>query len=190
MPGRSAAMAVPPTPLAAVTRGVLAGAAGTAAFDALLFWRYRRGGGAEPPLAWETSAGVQDWEQAPAPALVGKRLVEGLLQLRLAPGRARLVNNVTHWAFGVLNGAGYGVVAGSLPRPRTSYGLLFGAAVWSGGYVVLPLAKLYKPIWKYDAMVLAGDLGAHLLYGATTAAAFGLLSRAGGSHRAQAPCPR
>jgi hypothetical protein len=42
--------------------------------------------------------------------------------------------------------------------------------------MVLPLAKLYEPIWKYDLKVLANDLSAHHLYGLTTAAAFRLLS--------------
>jgi hypothetical protein len=165
------------TPIAAVALGLLAGTAGTAAMDALLFYRYRRGGGTEDAERWESSAGVGGWDQAPAPAIVGKRIVEGLFQTELPPARARLVNNVTHWAFGIANGAVYGIVAGSLRRPRAVYGIPFGASVWAGGYVVLPLAKLYKPIWEYDAKTLAEDLSAHLLYGLTTAGAFELLTR-------------
>ena len=90
-------------------------------------------------------AGLNSWEEAPAPAHVGKRLIEGLFQIELPPQRARLVNNVTHWAFGIANGAAYGLVAGSLPTSRVSYGLPFGAVVWANGYVVLPAAKLYEP---------------------------------------------
>lgn len=165
------------TPAAAILAGLLAGAAGTAAFDALLYQRYRRGGGTEGAVAWETSAGVTDWEKAPAPAQVGRRLFSGLFQLELPPSRARLVNNVTHWGFGIVSGAGYGIVAGSLRRPRVLYGLPFGASVWAGGYVVLPLAKLYKPIWDYDLKTLAGDLSGHLVYGLGTAASFRVLTR-------------
>jgi hypothetical protein len=40
---------------------------------------------------------------------------------------------------------------------------------------VLPLVKLYKPIWEYDRTTLAKDLSAHLVYGIGTAAAFRLL---------------
>jgi uncharacterized membrane protein YagU involved in acid resistance len=76
----------------------------------------------------------------------------------------------------VLGGAQYGLIAGSLPRQRISYGLLFGAAVWAAGYVVLPAAKLYKPIWEYDRKTLAKDLSAHLVYGLATATAMRLLS--------------
>jgi hypothetical protein len=161
-----------PTPVSAVVRGLVAGAIGTAAMDVLLFARYRHGGGKSRFAEWESSAGVKSWEDAPAPALVGKRLVEGLFQIELPPRRARLVNNVMHWAFGIANGAGYGLVAGSLPRPRIFYGLPFGATVWASGYVVLPAAKLYEPIWKYDVKTLADDLSAHLTYGLATAAAW------------------
>ena len=164
------------TPLGAVARGLAAGALGTVAMDVSLFARYRRGGGDGRFAPWEFSSGVGDWEQAPAPAQVGKRLVEGLFQLKLPPERAALVNNVTHWAYGMLGGAQYGLVAGSLRSPRIRYGLPFGASVWAASYAVLPAAKLYKPIWKYDLPTLAKDLGAHLVYGLTTATALRSLS--------------
>jgi Protein of unknown function (DUF1440) len=155
-------------------RGLVAGAVGTAAMDALLFAGYRRGGGKTRFAHWELSAGLKSWDEAPAPAQVGKRLVEGLLDIELEPQHARLVNNVTHWAFGMVNGAGYGLVAGSLPRAPIVYGLPFGATVWASGYVVLPAAKLYQPIWTYDVKTLADDLSAHLVYGLVTAAAWRL----------------
>jgi hypothetical protein len=164
------------TPLGAIGRGLLAGAAGTAAMDTLLFARFRRAGGAGGFPAWETSQGLSAWEDAPAPAQVGKRLVEGLFQVQLPPARARLANNVTHWAYGMLGGAQLGVLAGSLPRLRLRHGLPFGAAVWGAGYVILPAAGLYEPIWAYDLRTLAGDLGAHLVYGLATAAALQVLS--------------
>ena len=165
-------------PLGAVVRGLVAGAVGTAAMDALLFARYRRDGGDSDFESWESSDGLNSWDEAPAPAQVGKRLVEGLFQRDLAPERARLVNNVTHWTYGMLGGAQYGLLAGSLKAPRVWYGLPFGAGVWATGYVVLPAAKLYKPIWDYDRITLAKDLTAHLVYGASTAVALQLLAGA------------
>ena len=167
------------TPLGAVARGAIAGAVGTAAMDALLYRRYKRGGGTTQLADWELSSGVRDWEQAPAPAIVGKRLFEGLFARELKPDRASLVNNVTHWATGVGAGASYGLFAGSLRRPRVALGLPFGATVWATGYVVLPAAGLYKPIWEYDGLTLAKDLSAHLVYGLVTASTFALLSRLG-----------
>jgi hypothetical protein len=164
------------TPLGGVISGLVAGAIGTVAMDSLLFARYRRGGGDSSPTAWEFSSGLSSWENAPAPALVGKRLVEGLFGCELAPRHAALVNNITHWATGILGGTQYGVVAGSLRTPRIRYGLPFGAGVWGAGYVILPAAKLYQPIWEYDRTTLAKDLSAHLVYGLGTATVFRLLS--------------
>ena len=145
--------------------------------DAFLYARYRRDGGDSSAAAWESSAGLTSWEEAPAPAHVGKRLVEGLFGIELRPTLVRLVNNAMHWGYGIANGVLYGIVAESLPRPRTLYGLPFGATVWAGDYVILPAAKLYKPIWEYDAKTLADDLSAHLVYGLATAMALRLLPR-------------
>jgi hypothetical protein len=164
------------TPLGAIARGVIAGAVGTAAMDVLLFARYRKGGGEDSFRPWEFSPGLDDWEKAPAPAQVGKRLYEGLFEQELPVRHAALVNNITHWGYGILGGVQYAIAAGSLARPRVLYGLPFGASVWAASYVILPAAKLYKPIWEYDRKTLAKDLSAHLLYGFTTASAMHLLS--------------
>ncbi|MFF8553652.1 hypothetical protein ACF058_12550 [Streptomyces sp. NPDC015501] len=176
------------TPLGAVARGMLAGAAGTLAMDALLYLRYRRGGGDEGFVPWETAASLRDWKDAPAPAQVGRRLVEGLFQREVGPRWARSANNATHWAYGMLAGAQYGLVAGSLARPRIGYGIPLGAGLWGTGYAVLPAAGLYRPITEYDRATLAKDLGAHLLYGLTTAAVFAVL-RAGCSSRRAGRAP-
>jgi uncharacterized membrane protein YagU involved in acid resistance len=64
---------------------------------------------------------------------------------------------------------------------KVRHGLVLGATVWSARYVVLPLAKLYPPIWEYDAKVLARDLSDHLMYGVTAAGTERLLAgRRGG----------
>ncbi len=177
--GRASQPAV--SPLAAVVRGLVAGAAGTLAMDALWFARYRRGGGGSTFPKWEFSLDVNSWDQAPAPAQVGQRMVEGLFKREIPVSRAELVNNVTHWGYGLLGGLQYGIVVGSLHHPRIRYGVPFGASVWGASYVVLPAAKLYKPIWEYDKKTLAKDLSAHLVYGVGTATAFELLSRSNGT---------
>jgi Protein of unknown function (DUF1440) len=164
------------TPVGAVARGLAAGAVGTLAMDLLLFARYKRGDGKSSLREWELSEGIESWEQAPAPAQVGRRLVEGLFQRTLPDRWAPLVNNITHWGYGIVNGAPYGLVVGSLPGSRVWFGLPFGAGVWGSGYVVLPAMGLYQQIWEYDRRTLANDLSAHLVYGLTTAAAFRLLS--------------
>jgi len=164
------------TPLAAVAAGLLAGAVGTAAMDTVRYVRHRRTGGTESPLAWELGP-VETWEPAPDPGQVAKRVIEGFTQRKLPDRWAWLTSTAAHWAYGSAAAALYGILAGSLRRPHAAYGLPFGTVVWATGYVVLPEAGLYQPIWDYDAKTLARDLSAHLAYGAGTGATFWLVAK-------------
>ena len=168
----------PISPLSAVAGGMLAGAVGTSAWTRALpevspRRRYREPTGLEvrarPGLGG--SPGPRTGRQARGRGLHPARAT-GSLGL----GRQH------HRALGLRIDGG-----GTLRCPRriaaqaaVLYGLPFAAAVWASGYVVLPQAGLYEPIWKYDARTLAWDLGAHLTYGAGTGTAFWLLT---GSHR-------
>jgi hypothetical protein len=160
-----------PTPIGHVVRGVVAAAIGTVAFDAVQYVEYRSGGGTLSFWRWEWSEGVVTWDDAPAPAHVGKRLIEGLFQRQLPASRARLTSNVMHWAYGAGWGGLLGLTAGSVRVSPLRLGPFFGAGVWASGYVVLGAMGLYKPIWTYPPRVLARDLGNHLVYGTTTGAA-------------------
>jgi hypothetical protein len=163
------------TPVGAIARGTAAGVVGTMAFDLWLYLQYRRGHGAEQFPDWEFSADVTGWDNAPAPAQVGRRLIDGAFETELPDSRAALVNNIAHWAYALSGAVAFGVVAGSLRRPRTAYGLIFGALMWLSGYVILPPMHLYKRITEYDRKTLGKDLLAHLVYGTTTAAVFSRL---------------
>ena len=166
----------PMTPLAAVVVGLLAGAAGTVCLDTVHYLKYRRAGGADSAVAWEF-APVENWEVAPAPGQVAKRLLEGFTQRKIPDRAAWITSTIAHWAYGSAAGAAYGLLAGSLPEPHPGYGVPYGAAVFAGDYIALPAAGLYKPIWEYDAKTLAWDLSAHLAYGAGTGTAFWLLTK-------------
>ena len=163
--------------IASTTRGVAASALGTLAMDASLYRRYRHDGGTAQFPAWESSAGLTSWEDAPAPALVAERLLEALLGREISPRNARVLNNATHWAFGLATGAAYGLIFGSRRQRKLWDGIAFGTVVWTGGYVVLPALGVYKPIWRYSVATLGKDLSAHLVFGTATAAAFQLLGR-------------
>ena len=162
--------------LGATVRGVAAAAPGTLAMDASLYRRYRHDGGNAAFPGWESSEGLVSWENAPGPALAAKVLLEGVFKREISPRYARLLNNATHWGFGLAAGAAYGLLIGSRRRTKVWYGLPFGAAVWANGYVVLPQLGVYKPIWKYDLATLAKDLSAHLVFGTATAAAYSILT--------------
>jgi hypothetical protein len=168
------------TPSRAVASGLAAGAVGELAMHAPWFARYRRGGDSRFD-GWEFSPGLSSWELAPAPARVGKRLIVGLFQIQLPPRRVGLVSNIMHWGYGTLRGMGNGIGAGALKRPRIRCGLPFGAGGWVGDCVVLPAAKLYRPIWECDDLKTLGrDLSAYLVCGLGTATAFQLMSASKG----------
>ncbi|MGH1550836.1 hypothetical protein ACRAWB_17295 [Leifsonia poae] len=178
--GRRGRPSGPQTPVGGIARGVAAGVVGTLAFDLWLYLQYRRGHGREEFADWEFSADVTGWDGAPAPAQVGRRIVNGLFETDLPDSRAALFNNIAHWAYALGGATAYGVLAGSLRRPHTGYGLLLGVGMWLSGYAILPPMHLYKPITEYDAKTLGKDLAAHLVYGAATGATFSGLSRTRG----------
>ena len=86
--------------------GALAGGAGTAAMDLLLYRRYRREGGKDGIWRWESAEGVTTWDEASAPGRLGQK-VERFVMGRSPPERlARATTNLVHWA----TGAGWGLV--------------------------------------------------------------------------------
>lgn len=156
--------------------GAVAGVAGTIAMDAVWRRRYDVGGGTQKLWDWETSAGVDSYDTAGAPAQVGEIAYKAVLRKEPPPQSARAMANLMHWGTGIQWAALYGVAAS-----RTRYPLLtaaaFGPSVWALSYVALPLLKVYKPIWEYDAKTLWQDFSAHLVYGGVTTATFAALNR-------------
>lgn len=161
-----------------VRNGVIAGIVGTAAMDLLWYRRYRRDGGQDGLFDWEFATGTEGYEDAGAPAQVGKRVVEGVLKTELEPGTARTMTNVVHWATGIGWGTLHAVLLASAKRqPQAAYGFATGASAWATSYAMLAPMKLYKPIWEYPAAVLGKDLSAHLVYGLGVGAASSVLAR-------------
>jgi hypothetical protein len=158
-------------------RGAIAGAVGTAAMDLFLYRRYRRGGGKDPFLRWELAEGVLGWADASAPGQAGQKVARLVTGHEPSERWARTTTNVVHWATGIGWAAQYGVLGGRSPSHPVRRALALGPVVWLSGYVILPLAGVYKPIWEYDARTLADDLSAHLVFGLTTSATYAALTR-------------
>lgn len=118
------------------------------------------------------------WEEASAPAKVGRRVIQGVFQRDVPFEQHDKVMWGTHLGYGAAWGAMYGVVEASVKPRSMTHGLLLGAIVWSSAYVILPAARLYKPIWKYPPKTLAKDLSYHLVYGVAVALAFSAARRA------------
>lgn len=164
------------SPLSAVVKGAIAGAIGTLCMDLLWYRRYQQGGGTEEFVDWEFSTGTDSYENAGAPAQVGRRVLEGYLGRDLKPSSAAFMNNLVHWMTGVGWGTLYGVVAGSAATPKVGYGPALGTVAWAGAYTLLSPAGIYQPMWEYDARTLGRDLSAHLVFGVGTSVAFRALT--------------
>lgn len=146
-----------------VRTGVLAGIVGTSAMDLVWYSRYRREGGTSSFADWEFRSEIDGFDDAPAPAKVGK-IVASKVNIELPESSAALTNTVVHWSTGVW----WGVVAAILQRFRLGgikTGVVTGLAAWGTSYAVLPQLGVYKPITEYDSKTLWKDLSAHLVFG-------------------------
>ncbi|MCW2952895.1 MAG: hypothetical protein JWQ48_2065 [Conexibacter sp.] len=147
------------TPLGAVAKGLIAGAAGTAAMTA----------------AQTAVMKARGQEGSTLPAEIGKRIIRGVFQRDVPEDKTALLNNAMHWAYGTSWGAVYGIVESSVHAPPLKSGLALGAAVWAESLVALPATKLAPPVWQYPPLELALDAGYHLVYGVAAALAFAAL---------------
>ncbi len=166
------------TPLGVVGRGLVAGAAGTAAMTVWqeLSSRLQASGGGSSG-GGQGGEDENPWTSAPAPAKVAKRLIEALFRREVGSERIGLLTNVAHWGYGTGWGAVYGLLQGTLRVNPLAHGVAFGTGVWGMSYVQLVPMGLYEPPWEYPAKSLAKDLSYHVVYGVGVAAAYELLDR-------------
>lgn len=146
------------SPAGAVARGLLAGAAGTAAMTAAQTAYYQATGS----------------ESSDTPFQVAKRIIEGVLQREVPEGSEEALNTGMHVLYGTSWGVPYAIVSGShaRPRPILPSAIKLGVAVWGASLVQLPAMQLAPPVWEYDPKSLATDVGFHVVYGLGAALAF------------------
>jgi uncharacterized membrane protein len=136
--------------------GLAAGVVGTAAMTSAQVWLYGLTGG----------------EASEAPAKVGERML-GALGIKVRKEQRPALNNVMHVLYGASWGKVFGLALGRGERPPgPAQGLVFGANVWAVSLAMLPALDLADAPWKQPPAALAQDLGFHLVYGFTTAAAY------------------
>lgn len=146
------------TPIGAVGRGLVAGAAATAVMTAV-------------QNAYYTATGSQG---SSTPGEVGRRVLEGVFRRQVSPEQVSgpLTTGV-HWTYGTSLGVPYGLVAGSLnARSMLARGCGAGVGVWASSRAGMTAMQLAPPPWQDPPLMLAMDLGFHLVYGFTAAAVF------------------
>ena len=168
-------MRSPHTPLGALGRGLAAGVLATAAMTAYQEFVGKLHSGGEAESSQDEQ---QDpWESAPAPAVVAKRLIEGLFQRKVDPERIPLLTQTMHWGYGTLWGGLYGLIQETADAPAAAVGPAVGLTAWALSYAQLVPMGIYEPPWSYPASTLALDASYHLVYGSGLAVGYALLDR-------------
>lgn len=90
-----------------------------------------------------------------------------------------ILSYLTHWGYGMLQGGVYGAMRAGAGFPDLRGGLLHASALWLlGDELLVPLFGLQPGPTATPPIGHINRLGAHLFYGAATAAATQLLYRA------------
>ncbi|HEX4467139.1 MAG TPA: hypothetical protein VH025_08115 [Solirubrobacteraceae bacterium] len=156
--------------LDAISRGLIATAAGTAAMT----------------LAQISAQRLLGTSPSEAPARVAQKVLKKA-RSRGVPRRERgKLNQTMHWLYGTGWGVPLGLASASgalgatpsSPSGATALtGAAFGLGVWSVGLIELPALDVAPPVWRQDAGGVALDVGMHLVYGIATIAALRVLQR-------------
>src|SRR5829696_3237699 len=129
------------TPLGAVAKGLVAGAAGTGAMTAYQL----------------AVAKAMDSGSSYTPAEVGKRVIEGVLRREVPEERMETLNNAVHALYGTSWGPVYGIVQSSLHPRRARHGVAFAALVWGMPPQTVALDFSYHLVY---GLAVAGAYGA------------------------------
>jgi putative membrane protein len=165
------------TPLGALARGLIAGAAGSYAQD-VFFKATARGAPRPPEGVFKPPEAKQQGELATV--TLARRLSEGVLQRPLADDAKGRAAAAVHYGFGSAWGGLYGLARESRPEALsgTAWMVGFSALVWTvGDNLMLPALKLSAWPQAYPAKTHAYALAAHLAYGLGVWAAYEALLR-------------
>jgi hypothetical protein len=89
-----------------------------------------------------------------------------------------MLSELVHWSFGMQMGALYGAIRGPADMPDIAGGLGFGVGVWLlASELAVPLLGFAPGPTKFPLAHHANELGAHMVYGVTTAATTQALQR-------------
>lgn len=141
--------------------GFVAGAAATGPMTAFMFGSQQLGLMYKPPPKQITERAERKAGEAP-----GRRPPSLLDTSWLA----------AHFGFGAAAGAAFGLLRRLYPGSSWEAGILHGLAVWAVGYVgVMPSLGLYPPPQKDRTSRAMVMVAAHVVYGCTLGAVYGLL---------------
>ncbi len=178
--GRSGSRkAMPDSPLAVVSKGALAGFAGTLALSVAVKgaqWLQGLGSG-EREQGSEEDTGIGAGQalaggQVQAPFLdrsteiFVQKVATGLFGASLSGDARRTAGMAMHFAYGSFWGAVYGLIQSSLRLPPARHGLLYGLVVWLiGPATLVPAMHIMPPPQKQGVREMLMVVGFHVAYG-------------------------
>lgn len=116
--------------------------------------------------------GQQHEEGESAPGAVGRIAYETVVHRSPSKKTKKKLMQGVHWGYGIAVGSLYGALRADAEVPDLGWGLAYGAALWLlGDELMVPLLGLAEGPGAHGPAEHANALGAHLAYGAATAAA-------------------
>jgi hypothetical protein len=138
----------------------------------------RKGKRKERALDDISAVGLQARKDEPSTETVARLAFEAVADEEPTKQTRERMGQVVHWMYGIGVGAIYGALRSRFPNSPMVAGLGYGTALWLlGDEIAVPVLGLSKGPTAHPPAVHAQSLGAHLVYGLTTAAATRALSR-------------
>lgn len=163
------------TPLGALGRGLVAGAAGALAQNA--FFKATERVSPETPKDVFSPPEPAQREETPTQT-VARRFIEQFMRRGpLSDEEQRQSAQVVHFLFGAGWGGAYALLRESFPIFRTAPAIAgYSVGVWhASDNLLLPAFRLAAPASAYPARTHAYAVSAHLVYGFTVAGVYGAL---------------
>jgi len=145
-----------------LVRGVLAGAAGTAAMTLAYQVEHR---------LRQSVKGQLDYDDS----LVPGEIVASVLHLPSVTNREEAeLGTLLRWGYGSAFGTYHVLLRRVMPEPWAT--LLFGGTLMSATFALFPLLGRTPPPWKWPPDVLATSIGTHVVYVSAAVAVDSILS--------------
>jgi uncharacterized membrane protein YagU involved in acid resistance len=153
------------SPLVGAVCGCVAGGLGAAAMDAY-WWAVQKLPGARP----EQKPKSGDQQSKPSTQIIADRVSKALTGHELPEEDKPAAGVVVHYATGIVCGGVFGVVASRSPRLSLLGGLVYGTAIWLFlDEIILRVLNVAPDPEKVPIKQHLQALGAHFVFGATTA---------------------
>lgn len=162
-------------PIKGLVCGLAAGAAASAIMDG--YWAVMKQVAGERPEQKPKKGGKQQKDE-PSTQQVADKVSEAVSGHAVPKKDKPAAGMAVHYSYGTLWGGVFGVLAALMPSLGLLGGLLYGAGLWLfGDEIGLRALKLAPDPLKVPVQTHAEALGAHLVYGASTALISRLLLR-------------